>query len=300
MKFGKVKNIDDIEFGLPNDHVSCHNLKTKSHEHSKPNFYIGSTAWTTKEWKGKYYPSKTKSTDFLVEYGKQFNSIELNTTHYRIPKSEHIEKWKDQTLDDFKFCPKVLQFISHARDLSLGTNRILEFCDAVSLFEDKLGMCFFQLPPYFSFDRLYLLEKFFQSFPMEIPLAVELRHESFFETEANLNRTVELLEEYKKAFLITDVAGRRDILHMALTINTAMIRFVGNNLHKTDYSRIDDWVSKLNSWTSYGLNKVYFFPHEPYNIKSPEISEYLSDQIKKNDNFIVRGPKLLGQQKSLF
>lgn len=299
MKFGKVENIDDIDFSLPVNHSSCNNWSPQK-SRSKANFYIGSTAWTSKEWKGKYYPEKTKSADFLLEYGRQFNSIELNTTHYRIPKQEHIEKWKEQTPDDFKFCPKVLQLISHSRDLGLGNNRIKEFCVAVSLFDEKLGMCFIQLPPYFGIDRLDILEKFLQSFPDEISLAVELRHHSFYDSEANLDKTAALLTKYKRTFLITDVAGRRDILHMSLSSTTTMIRFVGNDLHQTDYSRIDEWVDKLNSWIDHGLERVYFFPHEPSNIKSPEISEYLSDQIKKNDNFIVRGPKLLAQQKSLF
>jgi len=299
MKFGKVENIDGIDFSLPNDHPSM-KARFKEASIAPCNFFIGCTAWTSKEWKGKYYPQKTKSTDFLYEYGKQFNTIELNTTHYRIPKPEYIEKWKDQTPTDFKFCPKVLKYISHASDLGIGTNRIREFCDVITMFEDKLGMCFIQLPPYFGIDRISILEKFLQTFPSDVPLALELRNENFYNSEENLEKTIQLLEKYKRTFLLTDVSGRRDILHMALTSDTTMVRFVGNNLHETDFNRIDEWVSKLNSWQAYGLNKVYFFPHEPDNIKAPEISEYLCDHIKKIDNFNVRGPKLISTQKSLF
>lgn len=300
MKFGKLDNIEDVNFKLPEDYPFNSGLLTDSIEYSQPNFYIGCTSWTTKEWKGKVYPEKTKAADFLIAYGRQFNTIELNTTHYRIPKPEYIKKWIDQTPVDFKFCPKVLQLISHSRDLGLGTNRITEFCEAVSLFGDKLGMCFIQLPPYFGIDRLPILESFFNAFPTEIPLAVELRHESFYQTTDNLAKTIDLLNKYDKTFLITDVAGRRDILHMALTTGSTMIRFVGNNLHKTDYSRMDEWVEKLNSWKAYGLKTVYFFPHEPDNICAPEISQYLNQRLKKDDNFKVRGPKLIEQQKSLF
>ena len=299
MKFGKLNSVEEVDFTLPEDHP-CNTLCSPDQLQPYTSFYIGSTGWTTKEWKGATYPSTTKAADFLKAYGKQFNTVELNTTHYRIPKEEYVRKWVEQTPDDFKFCPKVLKYISHAKDLSLSTHRIREFCDSISLFEDKLGMCFIQLPPYFGIDRLSLLEQFLKAFPKEIPLAIELRNDSFYKSRENLDKTLDLLLKYDRTFLITDVAGRRDILHMALTSNTTMIRFVGNDLHSTDYSRLDEWVSKLNSWRSHGLQKIYFFPHEPDNINAPEISRYLYQRIKKFDNFKVRGPQMLDQQKTLF
>ena len=300
MKFGKLENIDNVDFTLPPDHP--HNLSRKNRATStnKPKFYIGCTGWSTKEWKGKVYPDKTKAADFLLAYGKQFNTVELNTTHYRIPKPEYIQKWVDQTPEDFKFCPKILKFISHARDLGTRDHKIKEFCDSISLFGDKLGMCFIQLPPYFGIDRLPIIEQFFKTFPKEIPLAIELRHESFFQNEENLSKTIELIENYQRTFLITDVSGRRDILHLALTSNTTMVRFVGNNLHPTDYTRLDQWTDKLNSWLANGLDQVYFFPHEPDNLYAPEISQHLYQRIAKFDNFTVRGPRMIEQQKSLF
>jgi len=300
MKFGKLDNIEGVDFTLPADYLHNKSTPNETSQSVDTQFYIGCTAWTTKQWKGRTYPEKTKAADYLIAYGKQFNTIELNTTHYSIPKPAYIQKWVDQTPKDFKFCPKVLKYISHASDLSIGTQKINEFCNAVSLFEDKLGMCFIQLPPYFSIERLPVLEQFFKAFPQEIPLAVELRHESFYENGDNLSKTLELIVKYGRTFLITDVAGRRDILHMAMTSDTTMVRFVGNDLHPTDYSRLEEWVSKLNSWTEYGLNKVYFFPHEPDNINAPEISQYFYQRINKFDNFKGRGPRLLEQQKSLF
>jgi uncharacterized protein YecE (DUF72 family) len=91
---------------------------------------------------------------------------------------------------------------------------------------------------------------------------------------------------------------------MGVTTETTMIRFVGNNLHETDYSRIDRWVNRLNLWFEKGLKEVYFFTHEPDNILAPEMSVYLLNQLQKHSNVDVRGPKLLkpndGEQMSLF
>ena len=56
--------------------------------------------------------------------------------------------------------------------------------------------------------------------------------------------------------VITDTAGRRDCVHQRLTTPFAFIRFVGNNLHPTDYSRMDDWVERIQEWFDQGLERV--------------------------------------------
>jgi uncharacterized protein YecE (DUF72 family) len=91
--------------------------------------------------------------------------------------------------------------------------------------------------------------------------------------------------------VLTDVAGRRDVLHMRLTSPSAMIRFVGNSLHPTDYTRIDDWVERLKMWFDSGLKQLYFFVHEPDNITSPELATYFINQLNKACGFNVKPPK---------
>lgn len=105
--------------------------------------------------------------------------------------------------------------------------------------------------------------------------------------------------------VITDVAGRRDVCHLRLTTNTVLVRFVGNNLHPTDYSRIDDWVRRLEYWFSNGLHQVYFFTHEPDNLMAPDLAIYLVEKLDKMGGVETRGPKIIGQdgagqQMSLF
>jgi uncharacterized protein YecE (DUF72 family) len=91
---------------------------------------------------------------------------------------------------------------------------------------------------------------------------------------------------------------------MGLTNETTMIRFVGNGLHETDYTRIDEWVDRLNLWFEKGLKEVYFFTHEPDNILAPQLSVYLLERLQKYANVEVRGPELLdsneGEQMTLF
>jgi len=148
------------------------------------------------------------------------------------------------------------------------------------------------------------LEHFLKRFPSEIRLAIELRHESIFSNKKNQKVVADLLKKYNIAWVNTDVAGRRDVLHLQLTTDIAMIRFVGNDLHSTDYQRIDEWVQKLKDWSKRGLDEIYFFPHEPDNILAPDLSLYLADELQKHFEVITRGPKFYdendGKQMSLF
>jgi len=292
MKFGKVEDISRVDFSLPPDAAGTVESLQQNGEPEQLNFYTGCTGWSMKEWVGKVYPPGTKTSDFLKAYTRQFNTIELNTTHYRIPSLSTIQRWYREAAAGFRFCPKVPQSISHSRDLGLNGDQIVAFCDVIEMLDDKLGSCFVQLPPYFGIDRLGLLERFIQRWPTNIPLAVELRHESWFETAAIQRRVFDMLANYGVSTVITDVAGRRDVLHMRATTGTTLIRFVGNGLHESDYSRIDEWVLRLRQWFEEGLSNVYFFSHEPDNILAPELAAYLYRQIQSDNRIHTRGPQL--------
>lgn len=305
MKFGKLQNITNVNFTLPNDHSKTTDLLNRLPKNEAlPKVYVGCTGWSEKAWIGRVYPTGTKTNRFLLHYGKQFNTIELNTTHYRIPTLSTIKNWRQSVPKDFKFCPKIPQSISHQNDLGMNGDNINLFCASVYELQENLGCCFMQLPPYFNISRLPMLERFLEKWPIEIPLAIEVRHESWFDNSNNFDRLFDLLERKNISTVITDVAGRRDVLHKRLTTDTAMIRFVGNELHSTDYQRIDAWVERLKYWFLNGLKQVYFFPHEPDNILAPDLADYLVNKINDSFEAKIRGPKLIdnniGQQISLF
>ena len=215
-----------------------------------------------------------------------------------------MQKWKNESADDFRFCPKIPQAISHSSGMGLNDGKLIAFCESIQQLEEKMGCCFMQMPPYFSADRIAILKTFLDQFPSHIPLAVEVRHESWFKDKGETNRLADLLATKNCAFVLTDVAGRRDVLHQQLTNNIAMVRFVGNDLHPTDYQRIDEWVLRLKDWLERGISEVYFFTHEPDNIQSPKMAKYMVDKAKAVISGVTtRGPEFIkeqGQQMSLF
>ncbi|MFN7117267.1 MAG: DUF72 domain-containing protein [Saprospiraceae bacterium] len=305
MKFGKLPDVSNVDFSLPCDMPGTREaLKKRQRQGDKVHFYMGGTGWAVKEWVGSLFPADAKQKDYLKHYSRQFNTVEMNTTHYRIPTAEMVERWKTESEADFKFCPKIPQTISHSANLGVNTGLIEQFAEAIEGLGEKLGCCFMQLPPYFGADRLAILEAFLKVFPLHIPLAVEVRHESWFDNVKHANKLFDLLEKYDTSSVITDVAGRRDVLHMRLTTNTAMIRFVGNGLHPTDFTRLNDWMWRIDSWYEQGLEKVYFFLHEPEETQVPEAAAYLLKILKPFPRYQIRGPKIqqenTGTQISLF
>src|SRR5690606_19978414 len=257
MKFGKVADPSLVDFTLPPTAPETYPVLGIN---PKANFevFVGCAKWNKTDLKN-FYPKGTK--DELMYYSKQFNSIELNATYYSSPSKDQVRIWNDKTPENFKFFPKIPQSISHYSRLLNTNEKVLTFTDALAFFEDKLGMIFLQMHENFKpkdFDRL---QKFIEEFPKGFPLAVEVRNEEWFADKTIFNQYCNLLQKHNVANIIVDTAGRRDMLHMRLTGNTAFVRYVGANT-AADYDRLNDWLTVLKDWRESGLQKLYFFIHQ--------------------------------------
>jgi uncharacterized protein YecE (DUF72 family) len=269
----------------------------QQHHASTPlQVYLGCPVWADKGFVGKLYPPNTREADFLNEYAKQFNTIELNATHYRIPSLTQIAKWRENVPKTFKFFPKVPQLISHANNINAQAELLHLFNTTMLALEENLGGVFLQLPPYFKPNRIKELELFCLHYPKQIPLFVELRHESWFQPSALNQQCFDMLESYNIGTVITDVAGRRDVLHMRLTTSQAFIRFIGNDLHPTDFTRITDWLHKIALWKQQGLQQLFFFLHAPQQHHATEMAQYTINQIQTIINITLPPITLYNQQ----
>lgn len=298
MKFGQVDNPDDIDFTLPAQHPHNAEILAKANHDTK--IFIGCSKWTRPNWIGTIFPKGTKQADLLSEYSKQFNTVELNATHYRVFPEKTVQGWKDKAQEGFKFCPKFPQFISHIKRLQDVDRMTDNFVSSVYQLGDKLGPSFLQLHHTFGPKDIALLENYLNQLPEDFERFVEVRDEKWFEDPAQLDELVSLLEITNTGLVITDTSGRRDVAHMRLSNTSAMIRFVGNSLHKSDYTRIDDWVKILLDWCAQGMKEIYFFVHQHDDLHTADLSLYLIQQLNKLGDTQIPLPPFAEQQGSLF
>src|SRR5436190_8567233 len=300
MQFGRIPEdeLDKIDFELPPD-PSFNKKILKGKSAANPKVYVGCAKWGRVEWLGKIYPPKTKEKDFLDHYLHHYNSIELNATHYKIYGPTGIQKWAAKANGkDFLFCPKMFQGVTHRGSLK-GKDFILnEFLRGIVAFEKHLGPVFVEVSDAFSPKRKDELFDFLKSLPVDMQFFLEVRHPEWFGNNEIREELFETLKEINVGAVVTDTSGRRDCAHMYVTIPKTFIRYVGNSLHKSDYTRIDDWVGRTKYWIDNGLKEIYFFMHMHDEATSPELTVYLVDKMNKEIGLNLIKPKFIDSNSS--
>jgi uncharacterized protein YecE (DUF72 family) len=299
MEFGKLKpeELASVDLSLPSDHPATSRILAGQTSNSTSLLHVGCAKWGRKDWIGKIYPRGTKESDFLPLYAKHFNSIELNATFYKIPSFKQAQEWSAKGGKDFLFCPKISNSISHIHRLKNVEERLEWFLKGIAGFGETLGPLLLMLHPGMGPKSLDTIEKFIQAIPKELKLFVELRNEAWFEEEEHFDAVFDMLERNGTGAVITDVAGRRDCAHMRLTTPEAFVRFEGNDLHPTDYSRIDSWVQRIKTWQANGIRKVFFFMHQNSEVYSPVLARYAIQQFNKHCGADLKEPQFIEESE---
>lgn len=302
MEFGRVTEdeLNSIDFSLPTEPV-FNKIVLKGNPVKSPKVYLGCAKWGRTEWIGKIYPLKTKEKDFLEYYVHHYNSIELNATHYKVYGEEQIKKWAAKVAEqNFVFCPKMYKGVTHFGSLKDKNFITDEFLKGVLAFGKLLGPIFIQVSEAFSPKRKAELFDFIRSLPTDLQFFLEVRHPDWFVQQNIMDELLNVLKAINMGIVITDTAGRRDCAHMHLTVPKAFIRYVGNSLHPTDYTRVDAWIERMKSWLKSGIEEIYFFMHMHDEATSPELTVYLVDKMNKELGLNLIKPTFITQQKGLF
>ncbi|RBL89929.1 DUF72 domain-containing protein [Chitinophaga flava] len=251
---------DQLELSLPADEwVTAQVLKGTPVNNT---LRIGTSGWSRKEYAGTLYPRGIRETALLPEYSRIFNCVELNATHYKIYSPDDIRKWMDKVKGrDFMFCPKVPQVISHHSTLLNAATETAAFLEGVRAFDKQLGPVFLQVSEYFSPVRKLNLYKYLEQLPRDLQFFVEVRHPDWFGSETERHEFFHTLHQLGIGVVITDTPGRRDCLHMGLTVPHLFLRFVTKGGHPLDSVRLLQWKERLEVWKQQGLETIYFFLH---------------------------------------
>ncbi|HCN83994.1 MAG TPA: DUF72 domain-containing protein [Sphingobacteriaceae bacterium] len=298
MDFGRLPDAEFllVDFTLPTDTELTKKVLKESKKPDKPDVYIGCAKWGRVEWKGMIYPPKTKEANFLDEYVKHFNSIELNAVFYRMPEKEQILKWREKAeaeRSDFKFCPKFTQSISHIKRLKNAAEDTSKYLASISEFGPYLGTSFLQLSDNFGPKNFDILKAYLEDLPQDFDMCVEVRHKEWYSDAAARKDLFDMLHALKKGSAITDASGRRDCVHMELPTPHAFIRFVGNGLHPTDFQRIDEWMERIDQWMNNGLKSVYFFLHQHDEKDTPILADYTIKKLNERSGLSLKRPEFI-------
>jgi len=285
--FGKVTLLDEIDFSLPAETASTVQLLNQLKTPKQQQLRLALPVWSDVGLVGKLYPHTAKPDHFLHHYARQFNTIELNTTYYGVSESR-IRKWQTQVPESFLFCPKVPKRITHDYQLRNTAGLMHEFCHNLQHFKQNIGPVWMVLPPTFGPNSMERLERFLAAYPGNVPLAVELRHSNWFSDQSVRNELLEILKKHNAIFVLTDVAGRRDVCHMELTAPTTIIRFVGNRLHASDFKRADVWVDRLSHWFKEGLENCFLFLHQPEEHLNIEVAKHFIERFSTHGAFPLK------------
>ncbi|MEO8601167.1 MAG: DUF72 domain-containing protein [bacterium] len=142
-------------------------------------YWIGTSGYSYKQWKGNFYPDTLPDADMLRYYGERFAAVEINYTFYRQASVRQLQGWAKDVPAHFTFALKAPRRITHDLRLRDAADFAVDFCDTARALKEKLGALLFQLPPFLKRDTARL-EDFLHQMPEGFRVAFEFRNQTWF------------------------------------------------------------------------------------------------------------------------
>ena len=219
---------------------------------------IGCSGWNYAHWRnGVFYPPRCAARHWLRFYAERFDTVEVNTTFYRLPQLRSVERWVEETPDNFTFAVKISRYITHIKRLLDVAEHLPLLYERIAplLRSPKLGPLLWQLPPTFACD-LGRLASTLEQLHDGRRHAFEFRHPSWFRPEV-----LELLREHGAALVIADRPEVNRFQLQALTAGFTYVRFhAGTRGRNGNYSHreLDEWAVRLAGWRAEAEVFAYF------------------------------------------
>ena len=219
---------------------------------------IGCSGWNYASWRNEFYPPRTPASRWLEHYALVFDTVEVNSTFYRLASRDAVARWVEDTPDGFLFAAKASRYLTHVRrlrEIEQGIHRYYE--RIMPLVEsDKLGPVVWQFPASFRREE-DALERVASA--LELAPAgrhcFEFRHESWFDEEV-----YSLLREHRAALVIGDHPKWPFQAH-ELTSDWTLVRLHhGRRGRRGNYSEseLDEWARRIAGWSRRAEVFVYF------------------------------------------
>lgn len=231
-------------------------------KHNQPaQFYCGTSNVELPVPNKAHFPEAFQDKSRLCYYASLFNTVEINSSFYRIPMRRTVEKWATDVPAHFRFTFKIWKGITHAKELIYDPSDVHRFIDAVNGAGDRKGCLLLQLPASIkrsSFQKLRgLLDEISTANGIaQWKLAIEFRDKSWYD-----DSVYEMLEQYKAAVVIHDMPKSATPL---IDMETAFVylRFhgqLGDYRGSYDQDFLEEQGGYIQDWLRHGKPVFAYF-----------------------------------------
>jgi uncharacterized protein YecE (DUF72 family) len=219
---------------------------------------IGCSGWNYASWRNDFYPPRTPASRWLEHYATIFDTVEVNSTFYRLAKRDAVARWVEQTPPEFCFAVKASRYLTHMKRLTDVGQGVQRFYDPIMPLVEagKLGPVLWQLPGDFKRDdaKLGALLNALGDHPPSRH-CFEFRHPSWFAEEI-----YEQLRWHDAALVIGDRKGL-DFQPHEIIGDWTFVRFhFGHRGRRGNYSNSElaEWADRLRAWSEHTRIWAYF------------------------------------------
>jgi uncharacterized protein YecE (DUF72 family) len=207
--------------------------------------HIGCSGWNYGDWRERLYPKGLPTSRWLERYAEVFDTVEINSSFYRLVRPSAAENWVRQTPEHFIFAAKASRYLTHVKRLREMEEGVKRFYEGIQPLVDsgKLGPVVWQFPANFHRDD-ERLDYALGTLPPGNH-CFEFRHESWFVPEV-----YELLRAHGAALIIGDHPQRPFQSH-EFTTDWTFVRFhYGRRGRNGNYSRteLEEWAERFRNW----------------------------------------------------
>jgi uncharacterized protein YecE (DUF72 family) len=217
---------------------------------------IGCSGWQYDDWREVFYPKGCAQRNWLEYYSRHFDTVEVNSTFYRLANRDAVARWREQTPEGFVFALKASRYLTHIKrlgeGLEQGIERYYERIDPL-VGSPKLGPIVWQLPDNFKRDDERL-----RNLLAKLPPGrhcVEFRNEGWFTEEVYAQ-----LRDAGVALAIGDHPKRPHVAH-EITADWTLVRFhYGHRGRRGNYSEteLEEWAQRIERWRERAEVFLYF------------------------------------------
>jgi uncharacterized protein YecE (DUF72 family) len=206
---------------------------------------VGCSGWNYDSWRGRLYTEGLGKSRWLSRYAEVFDTVEVNSTFYRLASPKAVARWVEATPDDFLFAAKASRYLTHVRrlrDIEQGIRRYYERLEPL-VDSPKLGPIVWQLPPNFQRDD-DVLARLLEALPPGRH-CLEFRHRSWF-----VDDVFAALRRGGAALVIADHPKWPFQAHELTTDWTLVRLHHGHRGRRGNYSRseLDEWARRIEGW----------------------------------------------------